>query len=76
MKRLFTLSVLFTALFTIIATNNIVMAQPASFTQDFLQEDYRDLHDGNGEQLVRTNTVTVVWDAVNSKLTFKNFYWR
>ena len=52
------------------------MAQPASFTQDFLQEDYRDLHDGNGEQLVRTNTVTVVWDAVNSKLTFKNFYWR
>lgn len=44
------------------------MAQPASFTQDFLQEDYR-----NG-QVVRTNTVTVVWDASTQQLTFNNFY--
>ncbi len=74
MRKFFTLS-LFVALLTTFATN-IANAQPASFTQDFLQEDYRDLHDGNGEQLVRTNVVTVVWDAVNNKLTFKNYYWR
>lgn len=76
MRKFVYLYVLIAALFTTLATNNTAKAQPASFTQDFLQEDYRDLHDGNGEQLVRTNTVTVVWDAVNSKLTFKNFYWR
>ncbi len=74
MRKFFTLS-LFIALLATFATN-IANAQPASFTQDFLQEDYRDLHDGNGEQLVRTNVVTVVWDAVNNKLTFKNYYWR
>lgn len=68
MKRLFTLSVLFAALFTTIATNNIAMAQPESFTQDFLQEDYR-----NGE-VVRTNVVTAVWDAGNGTLTFNNFF--
>ena len=74
MKRLFTLSVLFAALFTFFATNNTTKAQPESFTQDFLQEDYRDIQDGNGEQLVRTNIVTVVWDADADQMIFYNFY--
>ncbi len=66
MRKFFTLS-LFVALLTTFATN-IANAQPASFTQDFLQEDYR-----NG-QVVRTNTVTVVWDSSTQQLTFNNFY--
>lgn len=66
MRKFFTLS-LFVASLIISATNN-ANAQPASFTQDFLQEDYR-----NGE-VVRTNTVTVVWDASTQQLTFNNFY--
>ena len=68
MKKFLTRSVLFVALFTTIATNNTAKAQPASFTQDFLQEDYR-----NG-LVVRTNKVTVVWDASTNLLTFRNFY--
>jgi len=68
MKKYISLSFLFVAMFTTIATNN-AFAQPASFTADFLQEDYRD-----GE-VVRTNTVTVVWDAESQQLTFNNFYW-
>lgn len=67
MRKFFSLS-FFVALFAILVTNNIAKAQPASFTQDFLQEDYR-----NG-QVVRTNTVTVVWDASTQQLTFNNFY--
>lgn len=67
MRKIFSLS-FFVALFAILVTNNIAKAQPASFTQDFLQEDYR-----NG-QVVRTNTVTVVWDASTQQLTFNNFY--
>ena len=68
MRKFLSLSVLFVALFTTIATNNTAKAQPASFTQDFLQEDYR-----NGE-VVRTNIVTVVWDAETQLMTFYNFY--
>lgn len=68
MRKFVYLSVLIAALFTTLATNNTAKAQPASFTQDFLQEDYR-----NG-QVVRTNTVTVVWDASTQQLTFNNFY--
>lgn len=68
MRKFVYLSVLIAALFTTIATNNVAKAQPASFTADFLQEDYR-----NG-QVVRTNTVTVVWDAETQLLTFNNFY--
>lgn len=67
MRKFFSLS-FFVALFAILVTNNIAKAQPASFTQDFLQEDYR-----NG-QVVRTNTVTVVWDSSTQQLTFNNFY--
>lgn len=74
MRKFVYLSVLIAALFTTLATNNTAKAQPASFTADFLQEDYRDLHDGNGEQLVRTNTVTVVWNAETQLLTINNFY--
>lgn len=69
MKKLLNLSLLFAAMVTTLATSNTANAQPESFTQDFLQEDYR-----NGE-VVRTNTVTVVWDAETGLLTFKNFYW-
>ena len=68
MRKFLTLTVLFVAMFTTLATNNTAKAQPESFTQDFLQEDYR-----NG-QVVRTNTVTVVWDASTQQLTFNNFY--
>lgn len=68
MRKFLTLSVLFVAMFTTLATNNTAKAQPESFTQDFLQEDYR-----NG-QVVRTNTVTVVWNASTQQLTFNNFY--
>lgn len=68
MRKFVYLYVLIAALFTTLATNNTAKAQPASFTQDFLQEDYR-----NG-QVVRTNTVTVVWDASTQQLTFNNFY--
>lgn len=65
MRKFVILSLLFAAMH---AVNNSANAQPASFTQDFLQEDYR-----NGE-VVRTNTVTVVWDASTQQLTFNNFY--
>lgn len=68
MRKFVYLYVLIAALFTTLATNSTAKAQPASFTQDFLQEDYR-----NG-QVVRTNTVTVVWDASTQQLTFNNFY--
>lgn len=67
MKKIFTLSFLFAAM--LLTASNSANAQPESFTQDFLQEDYR-----NGE-VVRTNTVTVVWDAETGLLTFRNFYW-
>lgn len=68
MKKFLTRSVLFVALFTKIATNNTAYAQPESFTADFLQEDYRD------GAVVRTNKVTVLWDASTQQLTFNNFY--
>jgi len=71
MKNNITYSIIFVAmsLFMMIAPNHDINAQPASFTADFLQEDYR------GGEVVRTNTVTVVWDAETELLTFKNFYW-
>ncbi len=68
MKRLFTLSVLFSALFTIIATNNIVMAQPASFTKDYIMKNYR------GGEVVSSWKVTVTWDATANTFSFANFY--
>lgn len=68
MKRLFTLSVLFATLFTIIATNNIVMAQPASFTKDYIMKNYR------GGEVVSSWKVTVTWDATANTFSFANFY--
>ena len=68
MRKFLTLSVLFVALFSTLATNNAVKAQPASFTANFEQKDYRN------NQIVRTNTVTVSWDASTNLLTFRNFY--
>ena len=68
MRKFLTLSVLFVAMFTTLATNNTAYAQPESFTADFLQEDYRD------GAVVRTNVVTVVWDEETQQMTFYNFY--
>lgn len=68
MRKFLTLSVLFVAMFTTLATNNTAYAQPESFTADFLQEDYRD------GAVVRTNVVTVVWDEETQLMTFYNFY--
>ncbi len=68
MRKCVILSLLFAAM---LAVNNSADAQnqPESFTQVYLQKDYRD------GQVVRTNNVTVIWDAESGLLTFKNFYW-
>ena len=69
MRKFLTISLLAAIIIlSTIATSNTAKAQPASFTADFLQEDYR------GNEVVRTNTVTVVWDASTEQLTFNNFY--
>ncbi len=68
MKRLFTLSVLFAALFTILATNNSAKAQPESFTENYLMENCR------GNQVVNSRIVTVRWDATANKMYIDNFY--
>lgn len=47
---------------------NNVNAQRASFSSEFFQEDYR------GDEVVRTNTVYVVWDDATGVLTINNFY--
>ena len=65
MKRFFTLFGLFT--FLLMCANNIY-AQRASFSSEFLQEDYR------GGEVVRTNTVNVTWDDATGVLTINNFY--
>lgn len=65
MKRLITL---FGILSLLLIGTNKVMAQPASFTAEFTQEDYRD------GAVARTNNVTVVWDNASGVLTFNNFY--
>lgn len=57
------------SLFSTVAPNNSAKAQPESFTQIYLQKDYR------GSEIVRTNKVTVVWDAATEQLTFNHFYW-
>lgn len=66
MKKIISMSFLFAAM--LLAANNSANAQPESFTQIYLQKDYR------GGEVVRTNTVTVVWDAASEQLTFNNFY--
>ena len=65
MKRFFTLFGLFALL---LISANKVNAQRASFNAEFTQEDYR------GEEVVRTNTVNVVWDDATGVLTINNFY--
>ena len=65
MKKLITLFGLFALL--LIGANK-VNAQRASFNAEFTQEDYR------GEEVVRTNTVNVVWDDATGVLTINNFY--
>ncbi|MBR5086129.1 MAG: hypothetical protein IKX31_03880 [Muribaculaceae bacterium] len=70
MKRFFTLSGLMALL--IVAGGKFMgftaSAQPESFNYNFTQQDYR------GEDLVRTNTLNVVWNASTGVLTFNNFY--
>ncbi|MBR5639473.1 MAG: hypothetical protein IKW83_06880 [Muribaculaceae bacterium] len=65
MKRLITL---FGMLSLLLIGANKVMAQRASFNTEFLQEDYR------GGEVVRTNTVNVVWNDATGVLTINNFY--
>lgn len=65
MKKTITLLGLFALL--LIGANKVA-AQPASFNAEFFQEDYR------GDEVVRTNTVNVVWDAATGVLTLGNFY--
>lgn len=69
MKRLITLSGIMTLLLVALGSTGFkANAQPASFNSNFHQEDYRD-----GE-VVRTNTLNVVWDKDAGVLTFNNFY--
>ena len=65
MKKLITLCGMFSLL--LVGSSN-VLAQRASFSAEFAQEDYR-----NGE-VVRNNTVNVVWDNATGVLTINNFY--
>lgn len=65
MKRLITLFGLFALL--LIGANK-VNAQRTSFNAEFTQEDYR------GDEVVRTNTVNVIWDETTGVLTINNFY--
>lgn len=65
MKRFITLFGLLTLLFV---GANKVYAQRGSFNAEFTQEDYR------GEEVVRTNTVNVIWDETTGVLTINNFY--
>ena len=65
MKRLITLFGLFALL---MISANKIYAQRASFNAEFTQEDYR------GDEVVRTNTVNVVWDDATGVLTINNFY--
>lgn len=73
MKRLFTLSVLFTALFTIIATNNTAKAQPESFTKDFVMKSEYIPADG-WENEYHTCNVTAVYNASTKKITIHGFF--
>ena len=69
MKRLITLSGIMTLLLVALGNTGFkANAQPASFNSNFHQEDFRD-----GE-VVRTNTLNVVWDKDAGVLTFNNFY--
>ena len=69
MKRLITLSGIMTLLLVALGSTGFkANAQPASFNSNFHQEDFRD-----GE-VVRTNTLNVVWDKDAGVLTFNNFY--
>ena len=73
MKRLFILSVLFAALFTFFATNNIAKAQPASFTQDFVMTSEYIPIDG-WENEYHICNVTAEYNASTKKLTIKDFF--
>ena len=75
MKRLFTLSVLFAALFTILVTNNSAIAQsgPASFTKDFVMKSEYIPVDG-WENEYHTCNVQVVYDSSTKKITIKDFF--
>ncbi len=73
MKRLFTLSVLFTALFTIFATNNTAKAQPESFTKDFvMKSEYIPIDGWDNEY--HTCNVQVEYDSSTNKIIIKDFF--
>ncbi len=70
MKRLITLSGLMALL--LVAGGKFAgfsaSAQPESFNCNFTQQDFRN------NEVVRTNTLNVVWDKDAGVLTFNNFY--
>ncbi len=68
MRKFLTLSVLFVAMFTTLATNNTAKAQPASFTKDYIMNNYR------GGEVVSSWKVTVTWDVTANTFSFANFY--
>lgn len=68
MRKFLTLSVLFVAMFTTLAINNTAKAQPASFTKDYIMDNYR------GGEVVSSWKVTVTWDATANTFSFANFY--
>lgn len=68
MRKFLTLSVLFVAMFTTLATNNTAKAQPESFTRDYIMNNYR------GGEVVSSWKVTVTWDATANTFSFANFY--
>lgn len=73
MKRLFILAVLFAALFTTLATNNNVKAQPESFTKDYIMKSEYIPVDG-WENEYHTCNVQVVYNSSTKKLTIKDFF--
>ncbi len=68
MRKFLTLTVLFVAMFTTLATNNTAKAQPESFTRDYIMNNYR------GGEVVSSWMVTVRWDASTGNIYFDNFY--
>ena len=65
MRKFVILSLLFAAMH---AVNNSANAQPESFSQDYIMDNYR------GGEVVSSWMVTVRWDASTGKIYFDNFY--
>ncbi len=73
MRKFLTLSVLFVAMFTTLATNNTAYAQPESFTKDFVMKSEYIPVDG-WENEYHICNVTAEYNASTKKLTIKDFF--